>query len=284
MHPSNDILKKLVELRLNVDEERSARDHIQSCELCQEFCDYYHSLVDSIKQEVDAPLTADASRLANALYTGTYEGKLITLSPLAKESGYQYHRIAADSSSDHPNHDFSLATLFSENPDIILRIMRDPQEEHDYLHLVSEDESLVSGVLVQLPDLDTEFLTDQSGHAIIGTEPPGDYSELRWQIRMPHAVFLLEPLVEERDSVEFSKEITLQSESEDEVEVRFEKKGNAKQLIIRIIKLAGEAEFEHLKVAVSQKRSASLENVTSHSVVVFNVSDPEEKIMIRLFK
>lgn len=284
MHPSNDILKKLLELRLNADEARSVQDHILSCELCQEFCDYYRSLVNSIRQEEGAPLPADAPRLANALYTGTFEERVITLLPLAKKSGYQYHRIAADSSCDQPNHDFSLATLFSENPDVILRIMRDPKAKRDYLHLVSEDESLVSGVLVQLPDLDTEFLTDQSGHAIIGTELVGDYSELQWQIRMPHAVFQLEPLIDEHDSIEFSKEIRLQSESEDEVEVRFEKKGSARQLAVRIVKFAGETRFENLKVAVSLKHSSSLENAKSDRIILFNISDAEDRIVIRLFK
>jgi len=284
MHPSRDTLKMLVELRLNEGEVISVGDHVQDCELCKEFCDNYRSLVESIKSEAQTPLSEKASDLAESLFLPAATRRVIPLESLDASSNYGDYRIAADSSEDQPKHDFSLATLISEDPDLIVRVMRSPEKELDYLHLVSEDESLISGVMVQLPDLGTEFITDQSGHATIGSQIPGDYSKLRWQIRMPDAVFSLEPLNYDRESVLSSNEVTLRSESQDEIAIRFETTAASMQISIRILKLAGRTDFGRLRVAVSQVRSASMEEVAPEKVITFNVADPQDTITIKLFR
>lgn len=284
MHPSRRILKGLVELRLDEAEARSIGEHIQECELCQEFCDYYRSLVESIRAEEQAPLSDKASDLAKELFLDSAAERIIPLATLTASTAGRDYRIAADSSTGQPKHDFSLATLFSEDPDVVLRVMHDPEQKQDYLHLVSEDDSLTSGVLVQLPDLGAEFITDQSGHANIGTQPLGDYDKLRWQIRMPDAVFSLEPLQYDRDSVESSKEITLQSESQDEIQIRFETTPASKQISIKILRLAGRTDYGNLKVAVSQRRSSSMAEIAPEKVITFSITDPDDIISIRLFR
>jgi len=284
MHPNRDILKRYAALQMNESGIADVEKHLENCELCREFCDYYKSLVDSMKVEASAVLSQEAIDLRVRLFSDSVSLKIINLAPLTKPAVQSEHRIAADTPEKAPKYDFSLATLCSENPEAVLRLMHDPESGKDYLHLISDDERLSSGALVCVPEVGAEFLTDQSGRALIDRELPGDYNQLHWQIRIPDAVFALEPLKHDLDSPESCREIKLQTALDDEVAVKLEGTHTSLQIAIRIVKLAGKTDFGHLKVVVSQKTSTSLAEALPERSTLFNLTDPDDAIAIRLYK
>jgi hypothetical protein len=191
--------------------------------------------------------------------------------------------LAADGEGEFSPPVVNIATFFSDNPEVVLRVMRDTEEKRDYLQLVSADPSLVSNVLVRIPEQDKEFLTDSSGKAEITGIPTEDLEELGWQIKMPDAAFSLETLAYDPDSVEYRREIVLETEQNDRIRVSFEGKTEGKQIAISILELDGKTEFDSVRVILSQNDIAETRSITPSQIATFNLSDKVNTIKIRLF-
>ena len=284
MHPSRKILKLFAENRLDNQSVESVKDHLQECEFCREFCQNYQLVVDSIEATRCEEIPPVALELANRLYNQTIGGIIVPLLPLTSTDSKSGLNLAADGDEKHAAHVQNLTTLYSENPELVMRIMRDPNRGHDYLQLISDDAGLVANVLVQLPELDREYITDKDGHATLDDEPPTDWNKLKWQIKMPDAVFDLEPLVYDPDKVEYSKETILETDRQDRIEVVFEGKTKGKQITLRILELDGTKEFGNIRVVVSQADCNKLLEARPGEAITFDLADLDSAINIRLFQ
>jgi len=281
MHPSQEELKKYIDNPADSPNQVGIAAHIIKCEFCQEFCDNYQLYRESIKKASRENIPEKFQKLADRIFSDSLKGKIIYLQPLG-ESPASF-ALAADGEKKRPGI-VNLAELCSEEPELILRVMRDNTKGHDYLQLISNDPKVASHVLVQIPDIEKEYLTDNEGRAILDESLIADVSHLKWQIKMPDAVFSLKPLVYDPDAVEYKKDVVLETEKDDKIQVTFEGKTEGKQISIRILQLEGKTEFDPVRVSVSQKGISQVKDVSPDKKISFNIAKPNDEIKIRLFQ
>lgn len=284
MHPSAKELRRFLENRLDEPSVGRIREHLQQCEFCREFCDSYQLFLDSISRASKEGLPPKALQLADRLYHDALQGKIVCLTPLMAGDIEVPLALAADGDKEFAPHVQNLTTLCSESPEIILRVMRDLDKGEDYLQLISDDPTLSARVMVQIPELKREFITDDNGQATLEGGLPDTPEKLTWQIKMPEAVFSLEPLVYDPDKTEYAEDIILETERKDKIKVTFEGKTEGKQISICILQLDGKTDFGHVKVSVSQQNVSVFKDVKSNELLSFDLIDANDKINIRLFQ
>jgi len=282
LHPDKNRLKAFVVAESETTGFDDIRVHIAKCEFCREFCDEYQAY---LKATVDTPRLDGSAveNLANDLHRQALRGLTIRLAPLHPTSVAPIYSLAADGESEKEIGVRNLATLYSDNPEIILRLMRDSKQSEDYLQLISDDTELISNVLVQIPDIDREFVTDESGRANVTVDSPVDWNNVKWQIKIPDAVFQLEPLTFDPDKVQYSKKMLLETDSNDRIQVMFESMARGKQISLRVLELDGSTDFDAVRVSVSQGGAHRIKETRANETIVFNLASPDEYIKIRLF-
>ena len=283
VHPERKKLREFLAGQLGQPEMEIINRHLAGCEFCQEFCENYHLFKDSLEKVKNEEVPPSGRELADQLFRQAIRGSIVPLVPLSPTETRSGLLLAADGEQEQPPGPQNLTTLYADDPEMVLRVMRDP-ESGDYLQLISEDISLVSGVMVELPELGREFITDQSGHAILDDIPTDQYDKLKWQIRMPEAVFNLEPLTYDPERVQYSQETILESEHQDKIQVVFEGKTEGKQIILRVLELDGKPEFGSIKVVISQEKSTKSFATRPDETITFEIAEPGNAINIRIFQ
>jgi hypothetical protein len=286
MHPSKKDLRLFVEGSLQGGDQHSRiDDHVRDCVFCSEICNEYRLYSDSVESVRGDKAAAEVHRLAEEQYLRAIAGVVIDLKPImpdVKDTASSL-LLAADGEEEFSPPILNIATLYSDNPEIVLRVMRDSEKDHDYLQLVSADPALVSHVLVRIPEQDREFLTDSAGKAVITGTPLEHLGKLRWQVKMPNAAFSLEPLDYDPEAVEYSKDIVLETQNKDRIRIKFEGKTEGKQITISILEMDGKTEFDTVKVTISQNDIAEVQSLTPNQTVTFDLTGEANTIKIRLF-
>lgn len=295
MHPSRQELQAFLEKKLtaptapaepaNQTRLREIQSHIEDCDFCAEFCDNYQQLTEPLDVTGDDQLPEKISQLADKLHRAALLGATIELKPLANNTAAGTTiTLAADGHDDASPASSGFFTLCSEDPEILLRVMCDPDRGGDYLQLLAEDERLTAHVMVRLPELDREFVTNADGRADLDLTNAGDLARLKWQLKMPDAVFELEPLKYDPDKTEYAKEIRLETDRHDLIEIRFEGKTEGKQLSIKVVELDGNAAYEPVQIAVTQQDSPTIQTIAPGRSIAFGPIDSHTTINIRLYQ
>jgi hypothetical protein len=192
--------------------------------------------------------------------------------------------LAADGRAEREPTVKRIATLFSEDPEVVVQIMRNSARGSDYLQVQAEDSRHLAHVLVQIPEIGREFVTDVNGRSEIDLGSVENPDKLKWQIKMPEAVFALEPLAYDPDKVEYTREIQLQTDRHDRIEIRFEGRTEGKHLSIRVVELDGRADFGPVRVVVTQNTRVDSVSAVAGVPVEIGPIDPESVISIRLYQ
>lgn len=283
MHPSRQQLEALVDGRLSEPEASDIRAHVDQCARCREACENQRTFLESLAEVQAEDLPPKARAQADRLYRRATEGKVIELTALTTRGIAAPTALAADGPEEPDDSIRSLATLYSEDPEVVMRVMHDPARSEDYLQLIADDPGLVSHVLVTLPDIGREYATDDAGRAAIDVTGLDDITRAKWQIKLPQAIFDLEPLEYDPDRTEYSERKTIRTERDDEVEVTFEGKTVGSQITVRLTQLRGKQDFEPVRVIVSHGTRSRLEQAAPGQVLSFDLEDSPATINIRLF-
>lgn len=283
VHPDRDTLKSYVDETLSDSKRKEVKDHLTECEFCEEFCEDYRQFLKIEQEAFQGDLPPSASKLIDQLYRQDLVGRTIDLSPLARSHSQSEFLLAADSEPNQPHRRQTLTTQYSYDPEIVLRLTRDSKQEKNYLQLISEDPSLVANVLVQVPELSEEFLTDREGRAEVGEDQSVDWTNLKWQIKMPEAVFELEPLQYDPNKVLSSKEVILETDDHSKIKVTLESRVEGKKLSLQVLQLDGRSDFESVRVLISHGEEHTITETTANELVTFEITSSEERIDIRLF-
>ncbi len=284
MHPLTDELRKYSENRLDTVTAEKIRRHLDECELCREHVNDYQAYLKAMKTSPGIENSAVAQQLADRLYQDALRGAVIDLAPLIQPGTDRKVLLAADGANRRLDDPEEVATLYSENPDVVLRITHSAAENRDQLQLISDDPALVAGVLLQLPESGAEYLTDDHGRAILADRPVDDYRQAKWQIKMPDAVFSLQPLVYDPEHTEYADETTLESANKDRIRIRFEGKTVGKQISLQILALDGQSDFGRVRIAIIQPAGNELADVGPGDTVTFDLATPDHELKIRIFR
>jgi len=279
MHPSKDDLRALVDGRLDkIADIESVRKHVNSCEFCTEFCDAYRSYIQA-ETVSDSEFADAAAKIVGREYTG---GNVIELSLLRKSETTGTTRMAAD--SEKPRGDRLIATFASEDPDMILRLKRSADEQSDYFQLVAADPKQVANVLIRIPELNWEIITDSMGRGTIEEPFKDDPAGLKWQIVLPNAEFDLEPVSYDPDRTEYSEKLELTTEKDDCIWVLFEGKTEGHQITLWIDRLNGKTDFTEARVVVSCGELVQQTTAMQNSAVTFELPELSEGLKVRVFE
>jgi hypothetical protein len=283
-HPTHNELKLLVEERTpdTATREKLAA-HVESCEFCREYCENYRNLLNADADLRSEPLSPTAAESATALFAAARRGLAIPLSTLAEAPTKSVYQLAADSESATPPVE-NLATYFSEDPEFVLRLMRDHARERDYLQLAGEAAASSAEVLLRIPDLGREFVTNREGRVDLKLGELEETAELNWEIKLPDASFSLSPLQYDPEHTESVSEVSLESESGDSIRVTLEQKTEGKQIVLQVLALDGRSDFKPVRLAISQAMTTELHDAGPSDSIRFELSDPEQEIRIRLFQ
>jgi hypothetical protein len=272
MHPTRYELEAFILDNLR-DSERSQyiREHLEKCEFCREMVADFEEYLQELKVSAPVRITPiDELR--------------INLKPLAEDNQQTPLFMAADGEKRKTQIDSACyGTYYSEKPELVLRVMRS-ESGGKYLQLMGDDPESYANVMVRLPELDYEFMTDATGCADISGYDFRQVEKLSWQVKLPEAVFSLEPLDYDPEKLEYENQTILETERDDKIEIRFEGKAGGKQLSIRILKLEGKEEYTPLRILVAQNDSYTVRTVSARSQAVFDIEDPNQNIKIRLFQ
>jgi hypothetical protein len=283
MHPDHMKLRQYCDGDLARTAAESVDMHVRSCDFCREFCHEYRALNRTIAEYRDISMPAKAERMAGAMFRQALYGRVIPFSLFDSGVVSEPACLAADAGEKPPPWIENLATFVSQNPEVVLRIMRDNRDRKDYVQLVSEDETVIARVLVQAADLDLSVLTDEHGRATLADPCPDDVTAINWTIRLPDAEFSLEPFSYDAEKAEYEQEIVLETERKDRVAVRFEGRAESKRISVRILELNGRADFEPVSVAVSQGAKSLIAGISGKDILFFDISGGDDSIDIRLF-
>lgn len=283
VHPDKNSLNGYIDKTGDPSGFERIKKHLETCEFCREYCEN-HKLMSAADQETsDLATNSKALKLIDHLYQDSIKGRIFELVPLAAQPAADQVLLAADGEAVRPGRVHSLTTQISRDPEIVLNLVRDTAGKRDYLQLMAEDQSLVADVLVQIPELDQEYLTDHEGRAEVESDQAIDWSSLKWQIKMPEAIFELEPLHYDPDEIKTQKDITLTTESGDAIKVRLQSREAGMSIDITVLTIDGKSEFGPIKVSVSQGDTCSLRDSASDQPISFVISNENEKVNIRLF-
>jgi len=232
MHPTRVEIRSLLVGALEDSSIRSGVEaHLRECEFCAEIADEERQILVELEKPVAELSAPETTALGERLFAESLFGMVVSLKPLTSPELAPQARIAADTSEANAPRIESLLTLFSEQPEFVLNVMRDNVAQKDYLQLSSDNPRNVSQVLVRVPQLDAELLTDSHGHADLPKQLTGAPTGLHWQVKFPTAVFDLEPIVYDPEKVEFSKEVELESDKQDRIRVTFQRKTEGTQVL-----------------------------------------------------
>lgn len=284
MHPTKEILEKFVHGLLEErDLEKEIGQHVAECEFCRKYCEQFGRFLESIDQASRSIIPGRADNHAEELFRQALSGKIIPLRPLVIESEKVITYLAADDAGRQEPRVQNLATLHSVDPEIVLRLVRDLDQNLDYLQVVSDDPTLAANVMIRLPEIDREFITDESGRAVFENLPPADWEKLKWQLKLPDAIFSLEPFEYDPERVESSTEMILETPGGDRLKIVLEDRTDGKQISLQLLELKGKSDFGTARVIISSESVSLTDNITPDRVVSLGTIDLHEKINIRFF-
>lgn len=282
MHPPKEELEKHCDKMLEGLQLAEIERHLSECEFCREYCEQYRHLAGDIAQSDDAEIDFYAQRITADIMAQLENGKIIPLFIISAPGISTPRQMAADGLTSKKDFMHSLITLGSEDPEIVLRVMHDPKTNADFIQLIGENTDYISNIIVRIPEIGREFLTDINGRAAIDT-PLTDVDKLKWQIKLPSAVFELEKIEYDAEKVESSSRTVLTSDRHDKIEIVFERKMSGAQINIRVLEIEGRAAEGTIRAVVAQKDAFDSRLLKPNQAAVFDITDPKEAIKIRLF-
>ncbi len=281
MHPSRDeLIRYIRSLRSAETIDSLIETHVKECEFCRDFCANFTMLLE---EEVKAfALDLSESISAAGFKIGHATGRILPLQPMKIETGGENILLAAD--SERAAMGGASRLLFSENPDLVMRIVPTADGRGNALQVTASEESLAAHLLLEAPQVNRSFVTDEFGRIVIATDDLSDPAALTWQIRIPDAVFVLKPLVFDPDAPRSSRESELNTPEGDRIRVRLTDHQEGLSIALQIISLHGRQELQKVKVLITQPGFARIEEQSMDQTLTFGALNPKQDISLRIFE
>ena len=285
VHPAKNELNLFVGNKLaDGGLAQSIEAHIAECEFCREYCDLYRQ-EQAVHSEAEAMEITEYDRWkADRIHNQAIAGQVISLNVMSINRSPEQTFMAADGGGKAVRPAASLATLYSEEPEMVLRVMRDFEQNIDYLQLIGTDPELTAHVLIQIPENKREYVTDDFGRVVVPKGELGNVETLHWEIKLPDIRFDLPPVVYDPEHVESVREVTLETDQNDRILVTLASRTAGKQILIRVLELDGQTNYDSVRVSISQEQVHEIKDVTPNQVVPFAIIDPNQRINIRLYR
>lgn len=281
MHPSDyELIRYARTAPARRQPDDPAAVHLQSCAECREELAIIEDWLERLASPVaDAPAKSAFEELVISLLQP--RPSRILFQPMSMPAAEpRPYALAADGSAVQPAGLQHRATLYSENPEVLLRIMHDPGAGRDFLQLTAVDASLTSRVYVHLAEPPMEFLTDEQGVAELPHAILEDPAALAWGLQFPDATFMLKPL----SQPEAADESIIELPDGDKIAIQYVKNVSGLSLRVRPLCIHGRETMSQVRVVVCQTggRWQVVDAPASGDCVAANLAS-DSPIEIRLF-
>lgn len=284
IHPSHSILEAFSDKELVESAAATVATHLAVCEFCSGYVRQYDSYRRGLQEILDAPLPAAT---ANFLFSADRRGagaNIIDLVALPALRTTRETHYAADGKQAPLRDIVSLATLYSESPEIVMKLMRDQRDGSNFVQLIAESSHLTANVLVCTPDQGMEIVTNDDGRAILPSNLMTDPATIHWQIRLPEATFDLVPLIYDPNKTEYSQETVLETDRGDRVRVRLMGKTVGKQVEVELLALEGKSDFAAVKIVIIADNQSQLKDAATGQRVLFALPEKTAAVNLRVFQ
>jgi hypothetical protein len=283
IHPSRDELSGYWKNTLETADGVRISQHLEECEFCSQIIRELEEL-DRIESEIAIVSPSPRSvAAAQSLFRRLFSGQAIQLDSRDQIQPTDYHLAADGKQSARPAVE-NLATVFSSEPEIVLKVMRDNRVNRTYLHLIADNPALSSHVLVESLETQRSYVTDGSGQAEIEDFAGFDAASAKWQVKLPSAEFSLKPLVVDPDRVEYENETVLETDRGDKVKLTFEGKASGKQIRLEVLSLEGQTVGEPLVAAISVDEITSAHRGKAGKPIIVNLDKLPTAVQIRIYR
>lgn len=260
--------------------------HLAECAACRKAVEHLEMWLGNTAEELAGDLSQHARETGDHLYQmAECASKTIPLTPLAIEHTPAQAALAADGRPEKsPEVGLEhLVTLYAEDADLVLRVMRDRGTGEESLHLIGADPGKTSNVLVQIAEPQMDFVTDASGLAYLGEQHIPDPAALKWSIRLPDAIFDLSPLAFDTEKPGTSESFTLETDPDNSVRVELESRAEGVMLRLKLVRIGGREELSHARIVVSQPSTGIQATTESGKEVTIIGLRPGEPVNLRIF-
>jgi hypothetical protein len=250
-------------------------EHVTLCPLCRE---YVSQIEDWNHLTTSLPGTTPDIREFH--FQRVFDLRLLV--GQRRESAF---RLAADSPPSA--HDTAgvegTATLYCENPELVLHVARDRKSGRQSLHLIGPTPAHTARVLIRVTDPPLEFVTDEHGVAVVGENLLPDPATLQWQVKVPDATFELQPLRSGPDIVISARELELAADPTNRIRVRLEARSDGIALEVTLLEIGGRTSMEKARVVVSQPERSHAIDLRGRGPCTVSGLAATDPIEIRVF-
>ncbi len=283
MHLNYEDILRFIDHKLEKDKMEYANKHLSDCEYCLELYNQITLTSKKYNEFLNQDYSEELKLINEKFKYHQPRANIILLQLLPKICADDFPYLAADGIQEENLPIQIISTFISEDPEIVVKLIKDAKLDEEYLLVLSENEENMSNVLIELPQLNRHFMTDKKGKAIIQNLDIDSLSNEKWQVKLPDAVFKLEPFDYNPDKTEETTEVILTTKNNDKLKINFEEKTEGHFLQIQLLELNGKVDIDDIKISLIQDDQIYIEKANSHSVVSFNLKEGSDGINIRIF-
>lgn len=176
----------------------------------------------------------------------------------------------------------NLGVLTTEDGEILVRVIRTVKNGEITLHLISDHKQNYRNVLVSIPTVDKEYISDEKGKVHMGDLSLPETTDLLVKIQTPCASFDLTPLDIWSTQEVAQTEIVLTNERNDSIKVEFIPSDLDYALKVHLLKIPS-ADNKRLRIMVTRGRQDPKIIKTQKGLAVFQGMKRNGELIIKVF-
>lgn len=193
-HPKESTIEAYLRAKHLMDAalQQSVAEHLNNCEACRTIADFLGDFYDQFEKMEIRSLEWD-DKFTNRLFSDAHVLPLYPyraeLKPDVASDGYAVV-LAAMSPKPAPHRFETVAVLASARQDMLVRLLRDHDNNLFRLYVITEDQRRCAHALISFPELRVEVKTDEKGQAIFAlaeTAVPVNWEQTPCMLKLPLA-------------------------------------------------------------------------------------------------
>lgn len=219
------------------DSDDSQKRHLATCQFCQMTVKWRMELLGVVAEameKIDRSIVMGFA-LCDDLDT-TAKGRLAAQSRVQTEG------------------EITSMSLVSADQRVLLKVIKEGSTQDFWLYVIADEAELYQRVAVRPFGDDREYITDESGKVFLGPVEIESKSLTKAEIRIPRAVFVLEPF----RGYESSGDVVLRADTGDEIRVGLRRIGSDQEIEIELVKLSRSSTSGPFRLAVQEEGTGRL--------------------------
>lgn len=263
------------------------KEHVQNCAYCSMRTDRLEIFYGEFKKSSSEPVSPLEYKFIQDI-TRNLSSWIHVACPLPFQDIHQSKdrlpAVLAAASTDvarlKPFH--NLGVLTTEDGEILVRLIRTEKNSHITLHLISDHPQNYKNVLVTIPNVDKEYISDNMGKVHLGNLSLPKATDLLVKVQTPFASFDLTPIDIWGAEEVAQTEIVLTNERNDSIKVEFIPSDLNFTLKVHLLKIPS-AENNHFRIMVTRGKQDPKMIKIKKGLAVFQGLKKNSELSIKVF-